>query len=82
LSYVRYFLHLVFRKKSEYHFVSGFPIVGSFLVVDCLAILRFPRWALIAGVVAAVLDTGGIHWFIGIVGWHEITQNSRTARNV
>lgn len=81
LSYVRYSLNRVFSKKTEYHFVSGFPILGSFLVVVCLAMSRFPRWALIVGIIAAVLDTGGIHWFIGIVGWHKIIWNYKPARN-
>ena len=72
LSYLRYPLFLLTGRKAEFRFVSGFPFVGSLMVVACLIFFRLPCWSVIAGIVLALLDTGGIHWFIGSIAWHSM----------
>jgi len=80
LSYVRYPVFFLTGRKAEFQYVSGFPIVGSLIVTACLIFLQLPRWAVVAGIALALLDTGGIHWFLGSLLWHRMkdksTQNS------
>jgi phosphatidylserine synthase len=76
LSYIRYSLFYMTGRQSEFRYVSGIPLVGSLIVVLSLIFLRLPHWATLAGVVLAVLDTGGIHWFIGSVAWHSMRSGS------
>jgi hypothetical protein len=52
--------------------VSGFPIIGSLLLVISAVLLRdWPRIAFSALALAA-LDTGGIHCFVGRQLWHAL----------
>lgn len=66
LSFVRY---LIFRWRggsaNDYHWISGYPLVGSILVVLSLLLMPASFWLLWFGIVCAVLDTGGLHWFAG-----------------
>ena len=61
LSFIRY---MICRwQHQEYNHVSGFPLVGSPLLV--VSFFCFPsehavRWA---ALIVALFDTGGIHWF-------------------
>lgn len=79
LSFIRYPLCLFLRR--EYEFVSGFPVIGQLLIVISIAL--FPHRAstlLWAGMVLALLDTGGVHWFIwGLVGGCELFQGKKTS---
>ncbi len=61
LSFVRPAIHQL--RGREYRFVSGFPVVGSLLLV--ISFLAFPADHILRPValVVAVFDTGGIHWF-------------------
>jgi len=65
LSFVRPLWFRLANRNSKYGRVSGVPLVGSLMTVASLAFLRFPGWVFIAGILLAVADTGGIHWFIG-----------------
>jgi hypothetical protein len=68
LSFVRFLLHLARGGRREsYHYVSGFPLVGSLFVLLGAGIVGLPQYSrgLTAGfAVVALLDTGGIHWFL------------------
>jgi hypothetical protein len=61
LSFVRPAIHRL--RGREYRFVSGFPFVGSLLLVA--SYFMFPADHILRPValVVAVCDTGGIHWF-------------------
>jgi hypothetical protein len=48
-------------------FVSGFPLIGSSLLVATAAILWGTRPLVLSALVIAALDTGGIHWFLGVL---------------
>ena len=72
LSYIRYLLFRLAGRRAEFRFISGVPIVGSLIVILSLVGFHLPRWAWIVGIALAALDTGGIHWFVGSVAWHEM----------
>jgi hypothetical protein len=55
--------------------MSGIPAVGSVLVVGALALGSLPAWALISGSAFAVLDTGGLHWFVGGLAWQAMKSS-------
>ncbi len=65
LSFIR---PLICRlRRQQYRFVSGFPLVGSLLLI--VSFFCFPRdhsvrWATL---IIALFDTGGIHWFCGMM---------------
>jgi hypothetical protein len=69
LSFVRGLRFCIARRKSEYRFISGLPLIGFLCVVTSLILFRMPRWAWVAGIVLALADTGGIHWFFGTMAW-------------
>ena len=73
LSFLRYPFHrLRGLSKESYHWVSGFPLVGSVLVALSLFRLHaFPFMLPLAFVLIAV-DTGGIHWFAGTMIYHSV----------
>ena len=77
LSFCRYALHR-FRggSRESYRWMSGFPLVGSLLVT--LSIVKFYEvpWILTMALVLIAIDTGGIHWFAGVL----IYQNLRRKR--
>src|SRR5262245_2419557 len=61
LSVVRPVIHRLRGRDSR--FVSGFPLVGSLLLVG--SFFLFPAGHVLRPValVVALFDTGGIHWF-------------------
>jgi hypothetical protein len=68
LSWLRYPLHRARGASREtYRWVSGVPLVGSALVIATWALwLRHDHSLLldVASWVLALVDTGGIHWFL------------------
>ncbi len=68
LSWLRYpWFRLRGGRREDYQWVSGFPVLGSLLVVVAWAVwlrredslaLDIGAWTL------AGLDTGGLHWFL------------------
>jgi hypothetical protein len=83
LSFIR---PLVCRlRHRECRFISGFPLVGSLLLVAsffCFPSEHALRWA---ALIIALFDTGGIHWFCGTMvydalrGRHSQTGGDRAA---
>lgn len=67
LSVLRYPLHRA-RDGGSYRWVSGIPVLGSLLLWISIGLLPSPALRWIAGIVS-VMDTGGIHWFIGTMWW-------------
>ena len=77
-SWLRYPIHkYVFKKPDdEFKFVSGIPLLGSVFIV--LALFLYSGNAILfwLGVVLALLDTGGIHWFIGTIIYASVTDKN------
>jgi hypothetical protein len=66
LSFLRYPLHrLRGLSKESYRWVSGFPLVGSLFVGLSLLGLHDLSGMIPVAVVLILIDTGGIHWFVG-----------------
>ncbi|MFQ5804069.1 MAG: hypothetical protein ACE5JQ_14355 [Candidatus Methylomirabilales bacterium] len=73
LSFLRYPLHKLRRGGDvEYRWVSGIPVVGSLLVLMSLASLHLETWLLYAALILMLVDTGGIHWFLGTMLYEGI----------
>jgi hypothetical protein len=70
LSFVR---PLICRlRRRECRFISGFPLLGSLLLVIsffCFPAEQAMRWVALA---IALFDTGGIHWFGGTMLYHSL----------
>lgn len=66
LSFLRNPIHrLLGGAPDDYHWVSGFPVVGSLFIVLSLVLMQTNSWPLWLGIICAALDTGGLHWFGG-----------------
>ncbi len=50
---------------SEYKWISGIPMFGSLLIVGALLLLHMHNWLWWFGAICAILDTAGLHWFLG-----------------
>lgn len=68
LSFLRYPLYR-FRGgiDDDFQWSSGIPMIGSLLIAVFIFSVASSPWLFWGGVVSAVLDTGGIHWFAGIM---------------
>jgi hypothetical protein len=63
----------------ECPWVSGFPLVGSLsLVAAALLLWNSPQWFW-SCLGLALLDTGGLHWFLGMMLWHMTLHHNRRA---
>jgi hypothetical protein len=50
-------------------------VIGSVLIVIVAALFfGLPHWMRITGILLALIDTGGIHWFIGSLAWHSMVK--------
>jgi uncharacterized membrane protein YdcZ (DUF606 family) len=78
LSFLRYPLHrLRGNSKDSFHWVSGFPLVGSLFVALSLLGLHNISGITLMAVILIVIDTGGIHWFIGSMIYQSIQARKR-----
>jgi hypothetical protein len=57
--------------------VSGIPLLGSMLLVLSAVLMWRERWAAVTALTLAVLDTGGIHSFFGVLLWDLIATRNR-----
>lgn len=67
LSFLRY--PLCKLSGRECRWVSGFPLVGSLLVVLAGVVFHDAPVFFWGGMVIALLDTGGLHWLVGTMLW-------------
>jgi len=74
LSFILPLIKMLRRRESRT--ASGFPIVGSFMVVVALVGHSFPAWLRWMSIVLALLDTGGIHWFLGTLIYAKCRSRS------
>jgi hypothetical protein len=67
LTFLRYPLYSLFGRECKH--VSGVPLLGSLLLV--IAVTMLHEWPLFfwSGIMIALFDTGGLHWFAGIMLW-------------
>ena len=80
LSFLRYPIHrLTGHKKEDYKWTSGIPLFGSLFVA--LSLLSFWRvsWVLVLSLILIVIDTGGIHWFLGVMLYQEILKKNKAS---
>ena len=65
LSFLRGFLHRLRQGSTDgYQHVSGFPIIGTLLVV-CGGLISFGSAPIaVLGLITLLLDTGGSLWFL------------------
>lgn len=69
LSYLRYPVHIAAGGTREtYRWVSGVPLLGSFLLWLSVPLLPSVIFKVVA-ILLSLLDTGGIHWFLGTMWW-------------
>jgi hypothetical protein len=76
LSFVRVPLLRALGRPSQ--FVSGFPLVGSLLLFASAVVLWRTQWLAFTALSVAALDTGGLHWFLGVLLWEAISGRSRS----
>src|SRR6202795_4449569 len=75
LSFCRYPLHRWGGGSREsYRWISGFPLVGSLLVALSLFKFYDLPWILTVALVLIAIDTGGIHWLVGVLIYQNFRQ--------
>ena len=80
LSFLRYPIYrLCGGRKDDYQYASGIPGFGSAFVLMGMALLFHVRWILISGLIIALLDTGGLHWFIGVMIFYALFKKRSKA---
>jgi len=81
LSFVRYPIFLLRGgRKSEYQWISGAPFIGSVSAAVGLVSLYETRWILIAGLLLILVDTGGVHWFLGSMLYRCLGRTDENAQ--
>lgn len=76
LSFLRYPLHrLRGRSPDTYRHASGFPMVGTLLLVLGWLLMPSSPWAHISLVLFLVADTGGPLWFVALTIYAWITES-------
>jgi hypothetical protein len=55
----------------EYKWVSGIALFGSGLLVLAISVSAFRDRPFLfwSAITLAILDTGGLHWFLGVMFW-------------
>jgi hypothetical protein len=72
LSFLRSPLDRALGRQAGSRRPSGFPVLGSLIVALFLIRWRgfgLPTWAMAVCAALAMLDTGGLHWFLGTLMW-------------
>ena len=71
LSWLSHLLHRLRGLSQEsFRSHSGFPLIGSILVVLSLVGLRSEPAVVPTAIGLIAIDTGGIHWFLGAQIYH------------
>jgi hypothetical protein len=78
-SFLRYPLHrLRGLPREAYRWESGIPLLGSLLVGLSLFGLHALPSTVIAALVLIIIDTGGIHWFAGVMVYQAFCGKKRS----
>ena len=68
LWFIRYPMHrLRGGTRESYRWISGFPLVGSLFLWMAAVFLLHHRILMWTALAISLLDTGGIHWFAGVM---------------
>lgn len=80
LSFLRYPLHRwAGKKKDEYRWSSGVPLLGSlFVLLSLLARWQTP-WISIVSILLILIDTGGIHWFAATMIYQTFFKKNKSS---
>lgn len=81
LSFVRPAIHRL-QGHGEYRFVSGFPLVGSLMLVGSFFLFPAGYILRLVALVIALFDTGGIHWFCVMMVYDFFRGRRSGGRNV
>ena len=63
LSFLRYPIHKRFHSDQPWHYVSGFPLIGTILLMVPTMCIGDSAWLWLP-IAFMLMDTGGPHWFI------------------
>jgi hypothetical protein len=76
LSFIRRLLFNALGKATQYKWASGIPLIGSLLLwVSSVGYYLQGKTILSCiSIAASLLDTGGIHWFIGSMLYHALKK--------
>ena len=78
LSFIRHPLNRLRGLSKESHrWVSGFPLFGSLLVGLSLIVLHDLAGMVPVAVALILIDTGGIHWFVGTMIYQFVFGRSK-----
>jgi len=82
LSFLSYPLHrLRGLPRESYRWNSGIPLFGSLLVgLSLLGLYPLPCM-LPAAIALIVIDTGGIHWFVGVMIYQSVFRKNQKNAN-
>ena len=69
-------------RHRECRFVSGFPLVGSLLLVISYILFPADRVLRPVALVVALFDTGGIHWFCIMIVYNFFRGRRSGGHNV
>jgi hypothetical protein len=74
-SWLAYPVHkFIFKRTEKFQFSSGFPLLGSLFIVLSLTFYQYSMFVFWAGVTLALLDTGGVHWFVGTLIYQKLIK--------
>jgi hypothetical protein len=75
LSFLRFPLHLARGGTAEnYRFISGLPMFGSLSLWISAPLLSAHPVAMWSALILSLLDTAGLHWFVGTMLYYSITH--------
>jgi len=57
--------------------VTGIPAIGTLFLIGALICVERTQFAWAAAIVLAVLDTGGLPWFLLMVTWMALRQRGK-----
>jgi len=80
-SFIRPAIHSM-RGQGEYRFASGFPLIGSLMLVGSFLLLPAGHIPRPVALVIALFDTGGIHWFCVIMALDFYRSHRRSSGDV
>ena len=66
ICFLNFYLSFLDYPVQKFKSISGLPLVGSLFVAISLIFLYKSNLLLTVGLILIAIDTGGIHWFLGI----------------
>ena len=76
VSFLRFPISKVYGLECKN--ISCIPVVGSLLLIVSAAFLSDSPILFWGGLIIALLDTGGLHWFAGILSWRYLQGRNQS----